>query len=376
MKNDVHPLRVLLKALFLFVVVNVIFALANPPVGKLSLYNHILPGRLRFPYEQEPSFYFVGYNAPVYEDFDAMFGAHVISSRKRQDEFRLVLLGDSATWGISVQAKETLSEQINELHIQTCDGRTVRAYNLGYPMPFLMRDVLVLDKAMEYEPDMVLWLITLSTLEPKTAETYFILPHAEQYLKLSTTYGLALPHLAQPVKKVPFWKKTIIGQRRRLKNIMLTQALGILWAATGIDNHEGLQPPTKLPDPDVSSQLDYGGWMPEEAVHLLDSLMLDVLSAGIKRAGDVPVVLVNEPIFIAEGRNHDIRYNAFYPRWIYDEYREFISEWSERETHPMLDYWNALSTEGFSDQNFHRSSLGEAHLAQLLAPEIKKLVCP
>src|SRR6185436_12545409 len=98
MKHDAHPLRVLLKAIFLFIVVNVIFALVHPPVGKLSLYNHILPGRLRFPYEQEPAFYFIGYNAPVYEDFDAMFGAHVISRRKPQDEFRLVLLGDSATW--------------------------------------------------------------------------------------------------------------------------------------------------------------------------------------------------------------------------------------------------------------------------------------
>jgi hypothetical protein len=104
--------------------------------------------------------------------------------------------------------------------------------------------------------------------------------------------------------------------------------------------------------------------------------MLDVLSAGFEVAGRVPVLLVNEPIFVAEGRNHHIRYNAFYPRWIYDEYREFISEWVEKEDHPFLDYWNALPPEGFSDQNFHRSSLGEERFAELLAPEIKKLICP
>src|SRR5918995_1733064 len=180
MKQEVHPLRVLLKAILMFIALNVVYAVVDPPVGRLSLYNHIVPGRLRFPYEQEPAYYFIGYNAPVYEDFYAMFGAHVISGRKPKDEFRLILLGDSATWGISVQAEETLSEQINQMQIKTCDGRNVRVYNLGYPMPFLMRDVLILDKAMEYEPDMVLWLITLSTLEPKTAETYFILPHADR----------------------------------------------------------------------------------------------------------------------------------------------------------------------------------------------------
>ena len=148
-----------------------IFALVNPPIGKITLYNFIFPGRLRFPYEDKPSFDFVGYDIPVLEDFDAMFGTHVISKRKSADEFRLVLLGDSATWGFGLPADQALSEQINRLHIQTCDGRIVRAYNLAYPFSFLRRDLLILDKTIEYQPDMVFWIITLSTLEPKTEET-------------------------------------------------------------------------------------------------------------------------------------------------------------------------------------------------------------
>ena len=86
-------------------------------------------------------------------------------------------------------------------------------------------------------------------------------------------------------------------------------------------------------------------------------------------------VLINEPIFLAEGRNHLIRYNAFYPRWAYDEYRQWIVEWAEKEKLPLLDYWNALPPVGFSDQNFHRSSSGEQQFANLLAPEINRLVC-
>jgi hypothetical protein len=125
----------------------------------------------------------------------------------------------------------------------------------------------------------------------------------------------------------------------------------------------------------VSDQLDYEGWQPEESARLLDTLMFDVLSAGVKRAGDVPVILVNEPIFIAEGRNHLIRYNAFYPRWAYDEYREWMAEWTEKENLPLLDYWKDLPPLGFSDQNFHRSSSGEEQFAKLLAPEISRLGC-
>ena len=376
MKNEIHPLRVLLKAILLFVLINVIFASVDPPVGKITLYNHIVPGRLRFPYEKEPSFYLVGYNAPVYEDFNAMFGAHAISRRKPASEYRLILLGDSATWGVSVHAGETLSEQINRLHIQTCDGRQVRAYNLGYPMSFPTRDVLILSKAMEYQPDMVFWLITLSTLEPKTAETYFIVPHAEQYLQLANTYGLKLSHFSEPVQEPSFWEKTIFGQRKRLKNIILTQAFGVLWAATGVDNHESLQPESDLPSFDVNNDLHYEGRLPDESLDLFDSLMMNVLSTAFNVAEDVPLVLVNEPIYVVDSKNQLARYNEFYPRWAYDEYRQFMFEWLEKQDSKWLDYWNAIAPENFSDQTFHRNPSGEKRFAELLAPEIKKLVCP
>ncbi|HJQ14697.1 MAG TPA: hypothetical protein VJ830_08125, partial [Anaerolineales bacterium] len=166
-----------------------------------------------------------------------------------------------------------------------------------------------------------------------------------------------------------------IGERRRLKNLILTQMLGFLWAGTGIDNHEGLQPLTAPPSSDVSDRLDYEGWHPAESGDLLNSLLLDVLYAGFEIAEDVPVVLVNEPIFIAEGKNHDVRYNVFYPRWAYDEYRHWMLEWTDREGIDWLDYWNALPSTGFIDQNFHRSSVGEKEFAKLLVPEIRKLIC-
>jgi lysophospholipase L1-like esterase len=346
MKNDVHPLRVLLKAILLFVVVNVIFALINPPVGKFTLYNYLVPGRLRFPYEQEPAFYFVGFNAPIYEDYDAMFGAHVISQRKPADEFRLLLLGDSATWGVTVQANDMLSEQINRLQIETCDGRRVRAYNLAYPFSSITRDLLILDKAMEYEPDMVFWLITLSS------------------------------HFSHPIQEPTLWEKTIIGQRKRLKNIAFTQALGILWGATGIDNHEGLQPEGPLPSTNVGSNLDYEGRLPGESSATAESLMTEALSAGSRVAGNVPVVMINEPIFVAQGENHLVRYNEFYPRWVFDDYRQFMREWMAEQNYKWLDFWNAVPPEEFADQYFHRNSAGEKHFAELLAPEIKKLACP
>ncbi|HSL43627.1 MAG TPA: hypothetical protein VK897_09360 [Anaerolineales bacterium] len=376
MKAEVHPLRVLLKALFLFAAINLLFALVNPPVGKLTLYNSIIPGRLRFPYEEKPAFYFTGYNAPIYEDFDAMFGTHVISKEKPAKEFRLVLLGDSATWGFGLGPDDTLSEQINGLNIQTCDGRNVRAYNLGYPFSYPTRDLLILDHAMDHQPDLVFWLITLSTLEPKAGETLFIRPHAHRYLELAESYDLKLTHFSEPIDESSFWDRTLVGQRKRLKNIALMQAFGVLWGATRIDDHISLQPAPGIPSSEVSQDLNYEERSPDEISSIFDSLMLDLLSAAARVTGDVPMILVNEPIFVAKGADHLVRYNGFYPRWVYDEYRRFMQAWTAEQDMIWLDYWNAIPPEDFTDQYFHRRTSGEKRFAKLLAPEIQKFGCP
>lgn len=377
MNSEVRPLRVLFKAVVLFFIANILFAWANPPVGKLTLYNFIFSGRVRFPYEQEPQFYFIGFNAPIYEDFDAMFGAHKISQKKAEDEFRILFLGDSSTWSINVQAGDTLTEQLNQKDLKTCDGRTIQAYNLGYPMPFLMRDLLILDKAMEYEPDMIVWLISLLTLESKRAETYFILPHADRYARLLDTYNLEPLPLIEPLPEETFFDRTIIGRRGRLRKILFVQALGALWTATGVDNHEGREPVTGAPSPNVEANVEYEKMLPsDDPSEYFELLRTDIISAAHTMAGDVPVALVNQPTFIAGGLNSDVRYNDQFPRWIYDEYRVFLSDWANEHGIPYLDYWDALPPSDFADSNFHRNANGEKRFADALAPQLQQLTCP
>jgi hypothetical protein len=157
---------------------------------------------------------------------------------------------------------------------------------------------------------------------------------------------------------------------------VFTQALGMLWGATGIDNHEGLQPEGPPPGTDVGNHLDYEGRMPGESSATAESLMTEVLSAGYSVAGDVPVVVINEPIFVANGDSPLVRYNKFYPRWVFDDYRQFMRGWMKQQNYQWLDFWDAVPPEEFADQYFHRNSSGERRFAELLALEIKKLVCP
>src|SRR5689334_3325310 len=145
--------NVLLKALLLFIVANLGFAWLKPLplLGKISAYNAIFPGRERLPYGENPE---RAYNLSLFQ-LDAMFAAHEVAQPKPANEYRVLLIGDSSVWGLLLKPNETLAAQINAAHYTTPDGRAVRAYNLGYPILSLTKDLLILSRAQHYQPDLI-----------------------------------------------------------------------------------------------------------------------------------------------------------------------------------------------------------------------------
>src|SRR5512147_706029 len=143
MKADINPLRLVVKAVCLFVIINIFYALLNPQVSEVSAYNILFPGRTRLPFDSPFSV--------MIERVDAMLPSHLISAPKAQDEYRVVLLGDSSIWGENLHADEIISEQWNRLNMR-CGDKTIRVYDLGYPHPSVIKDLIILEKAVEYEP--------------------------------------------------------------------------------------------------------------------------------------------------------------------------------------------------------------------------------
>jgi hypothetical protein len=94
------------------------------------------------------------------------------------------------------------------------------------------------------------------------------------------------------------------------------------------------------------------------------------LAAGVARADDLPVLIVNEPMFISHGANSDIRYNSFYPRWAYDQYRALLAERAQENGWDYLDLWNSIPPEEFTDTPVHLTPAGSQMLADLLGPEV------
>lgn len=372
---SVSPLRLIVKALILFLLANFLFAVFNPPVGKLSIFNRLIPGRLRFNADRQS----VGQPASgalVFEDLDAMFASHQISNGpKPPTEYRVILLGDSAVWGFEIPPQEILSEKINRLDLQTCDGRQIRTYDLAYPLPSNTRDLVTLEKALDFQPDLVIWLVTLKTFDSTTAEKALLIPQSERILALIDRYRIKVD-AEKFLRPQSFWDKTIIGSSLRLKKITLEQLYGLRLTATGSD--------VKLPDlknmPWISENVDpvsnYNSFSSSDQTAFVEQLDFSPILAARGIAGDVSVMIVNEPIFRARGANSSFRYNKYYPRWAYDSYRSALNDWMRKNGGSYIDLWDTISNDEFIGTPLHLNPEGEQILAETLAPEIEKIACP
>lgn len=351
----ISPLRVILKAALLFVVANLLLTALNPMpfLGGLSLHNWLLPGRERLPYGDDPE---RSYNLNLYS-LEAMFASHKIAGGpKPADEYRVLLIGDSSVWGFLLENEDTLAAALNAAGLQAPDGRRVQFYNLGHPTISLTKDLLILDYAMRYEPDLVIWPLTLEAFPwEKQLASPLAQNNPERIASLAAAYQLTL-NANQPPDSYFFF----LDQRRNLADLLRLQFYGVLWAATGIDVHIPEQ--FERHAVDLETDPNYGGFTPPQLSS--GDLAFDVLAAGIARAGEVPVLIVNEPIFVSDGANSDVRYNSFYPRWAYDQYRQLLGAEADARGWRYADLWQAAGNDQFTNTPIHLTPQGTLEFAQ------------
>lgn len=360
--------RVLAKAALLFLVINLLFALLNPldALGRLSLYNWLVPGRVRLPYGEVPQ----AYNLSL-DNLNAMFAAHEIAQAKADDEFRVVFIGDSSTWGVLLRPEQTLTGHISAQRLTLADGRRISAYNLGHPVLSLSKDLLLLNHALEYDPDMIVWLTTLRSFpHQQQFEAPLVQRNFDEMRRLLAVYAPDYPLPDAPPAAPSLLERTLVGQRRALADWLRLQLYGVMWAATGIDQ---FYPPEYAP---VTSDFEEDiSWRAMTAPTDLteDVLAFDLIRAGHQMAGGIPLLLVNEPIFISQGANSQLRYNLWYPRWAYDSYRQLYAALAQEHGWNYLDLWNMIDAAEFTDSPVHLTPEGSQQLAQRLADEILRV---
>lgn len=354
--------RLLLKSVLLFIVLNLAFVAIAPDFGFTpSIYNTLAPGRKRLPFGENPA----AYNLSLF-DLDAMFAAHEIAAPKADGEFRVVVIGDSSVWGTLLHNDETLTGQLDV-------AENVRVYNLGYPTISLTKDLLIMQKALEYQPDLIIWLMTLEAFpQDKQLTVPLVSNNATRVDELVSVYGLdADPH-SDSLIRPDFWDTTLIGRRRALADWYRLQVYGVMWGITGIDQF--------YPESYSPAQRDFEA---DQTFHEIgedefapEFLAFNALDVGIALAGDIPIVLVNEPILISNGENSDLRYNFFYPRWAYDQYRTLMQEKADTDGWTYYDLWNIVPRDEFSNSAVHLTPVGEALLSEQISELIMQEISP
>lgn len=357
--------RVIVKVVVLFVVFNFLFiGFDQTAIGKISLYNSILPGRERLPFGENPT---RSYNLTI-NNIEAMFSSlRLAGEAKEQDEYRVFIVGDSSVWGSLQKNSDTLSGQLNNLNLISCDGKRIVFYNLGYPTLTILKDLMIIDRSLAYHPDLILWLITLESFPRENQTNSELLrnnaPLINQIVKqngLEESYYFDEP---------TFIDRTFLNQRRNLADLARLQAFGVMWAATGID--QDLNSPYTRARRDFEQDDTFHG----KGQRMIEGeLSLEVLEKAIKNMS-IPVVLINEPILISHGENSEIRYNYYYPRWAYEQYRAIIKNTSDKINTPFYDFYNLVPEDMFTNSAIHLTRGGEALLVKEITSILKNNYC-
>lgn len=356
--------RIALLTAGLFVLLNGLFAaIPRDALGRFSLYGSVFPYRERLPYGAENAPY-----ALTITHLPALLHSHVIQRPRAADEYRVVLLGDSGTWGWWLPVDETLSAAITAQHVRR-DGRRVVAYNLAYPNMTLSKDVLLLEAALAHQPDLIIWLVTLNAFQPgEQLDSGLLFDNPAATRRLIACCGLPIDPADPAFREPSVMDRTLIGARRELSALLRLQLSGAAWAATGRD--------AIIPDPvprltnDFAADDSWGDY-PAPVTLTRDDLAFAALDAGRQLAASagVPLWIVNAPTFRADGANSDRRYSLWYPRWAYDQYRDLLA--ADAAAHPGVpyaDHWDAIDPRHFTDSPAHMDAIGTRALAALLFP--------
>lgn len=368
-----------------FVLINLIYALIQPMqfLGKVSVYGGLVPYRARFSFVEGSQ---PGVNAI---NLDEMFAAHEISAAPNPDEYRVGVFGSSAVWGYGMAWDTTLSACLTARGARLPNGRRIRAFNLGYPQPSGLRDALIMQRAVNYQLDAILWFVGgVSLFRPNQTSVSGILDaNPRDVYQLLDRYPIYLPP-DQPVppREKPLWARTLVNNRNELATWLNDQIYGLRWQQTQVDNtpfvdvvyDERIAQHTPVLDALFTLQQS---WSAEQVT--ARDLAFDVISAmhTMTNSANVPLLMFFEPMWTIPPNTApdsvqdsvsgaDLRYNVYYPRWYFDLVRQTAITEGARKGWTIQSWYDALPNRVFTDSPFHYSPEAACMLADKLIPAL------
>ena len=360
-------LRVLAKALVLLLILNFacIAAGFNPiaTLLKVNTWGLVGHGRARLAYPSD----FQNGQLPA----ESLVAAHSLAyTPKADDEFRVVVLGESGIAGWGLHDNDTFTAQLTARSLKI-GGKRIVAYNLAYPSPSAPRDVLILDAALHYQPDLVIWFLTPAALDDAPAaigtnSTLFELNRA-RLQSITTRFGLQ-NWFTTHLDPEPDWHSWFAIQNQDALPVWLnsllypfqTPSLGIT------DRHMGSEPIPAIARYTVGRE----GFtvIPNDTWRFLDVGKTLAQEAGAR------LLVINEPMLIGHGENIDVNYNVEYERAFYDNIRQKLTDYALAHGFWFGDLWDAIPAAAFTDTPLHADASGYAVLVDRVAAIFKDLL--
>ncbi len=360
-------LRVFAKSVALLLIANVVcLASGLDPLARLYTFNLWgLVGHGR------PRLYDLHDNGVDPLPVEAMLASHAIAyTPKAPDEYRVVVLGDSAILGWNLPEDQHVSAQLTA-HGLRINGKRLTAYNLAYPHPNWAKDVLILDAALRYQPDLIIWFITMIADEnaQDTASTNPIWNVNRARLRqLAREYGLHDWYNARMLPE-PAWC-TWIAICAPESFLAWSRAFTYPFIETRWDYTQSSRigsAPIPARARHVIGEPSSGDQFPNDNVSFLS------VGQTMANKANVALLYVNEPILIGSGPNSDVNYNYYYERALYDFNRRFIADAMRSRQAWYLDLWNAIPKERFTDTAIHMDAAGWKVVADRIALELDRL---
>lgn len=363
--------RIAVKAAALLLLFDVIQAAAHLDrrLESLSLYRRLTPAAARIDIPRD-------YPTAVAWRLDPLLDAHAIGRPKGRDEYRVAVLGDSGTFDYFSAARDAVPGQMTRLG-RSVAGRSLRAYNLAYQTPNTLKDLLILEHALKKQPDAIVWFVTLYDLARDAPSPYrpdvhlIIRENADELAGLEQTYGVRTWETRELAGPGGWWRRSILFRGARYRDYALLLARSLLDALTPGDPSDSRLPERpwvgSQPLPDTPLFRDLGPNDPPMPNARWQSLLA---GGAMARASGVRLVIVNDPIFIATGRNADRLYNAFYSRNVFDRYRAALGAFCREGGLECLDLWNLVPAGEFGNTPQHYRPEGNARIARAVVDHL------
>ncbi len=284
---------------------------------------------------------------------------------KAADEFRVVIIGDSAMWGASLVYGQKFADQVNARGLRV-DGKRVVAYNMGLPAPFVAKDIIVLDAVRSYQPDLIMWFLTATAIYNAPIGIYsghinFMRLNRLRLERITEQNGLK-GWVAARLPREPWWYPFIALHEKGALPAWITAFLKPtpkIELATpapptpSVNRNYPLVVSTKLPAQAVIA-------MGNPAYTPMPNPTWQFLVIGNKLAAEsgAKLLLVNEPIFVGSGPNSKVSYNWIFQRAFYDTYRKTLSAFTAKNAIWYADLWDVLPQQYYIEAPVHADAAG------------------